>query len=361
MESLDPIPSPPGHLFREFCHRALPVLAFAGAIASTALVWNHRFTGTLVYGEVEAVQSHIITIEGGTLVQFDLDRFQSVTNGQILGTVETLDPDAVRSELNVLRTELGVLRSRMALDQTRNDQNVADLRIRWFEARVDLATARVQVENARRELERTAALHRDQILPAAELDVAQSIHDALVAEIEERSATVDALAEAVARFEDVQPRERADSLQMFDDSLSAQETLLTKQGRHRLRATLDGLVQQVFHRPGERLPPGAVVATITSPDPRRIVGYFRPPLILDPQAGMPVEIRTRSLPRQTALSHIASVGVAFEPVSPTLSNSFFGGVDLGLPFFVNLPPDLKVLPGERVDIVVRPSPSSATP
>jgi hypothetical protein len=88
----------------------------------------------------------------------------------------------------------------MALDQTRNDQNVESMRAQWLEARVDLATARVNLQNALRDVERNRRLRADKIVSDAEFELAQSLADALTVEVQERTAVVESLESSVTRL-----------------------------------------------------------------------------------------------------------------------------------------------------------------
>lgn len=355
MDPLEPIPSPPGHHVREFCHRFLPVLAFIGAAVTSAFLWDQRFATTTLFGEVEPIRADVTVLEGGTLTRLDVERFQVVTNGQLLGTLQCLDPDTVRNELAVLRSELEVMRSRMALDEARNEQNVESLRAQWLESRVDLATARVHLENARRDLERAERLRAEHILSDSEYDIALSLRDSLEVEVRERTAAVEGLGASLERLTALNQRDRGGTVDLIAQSIGAQERLLDQQRLVSLRAPMAGTVKIINHRPGERVPAGAVVATITATHAERIVGYVRQPLTLDPRPGMPVEIRTRGPHRQIAHSRISGVGSDLELVlSPLRLRGFDNSVERGLAFFVDLPPELQVHPGELVDLVVRP-------
>lgn len=355
MERLEPIPSPPGHLIREFCHRFLPVAVFAIAICLTAFLWNRRFTGTTTFGEVEPIRANIVSADGGTLSELFVDRFQSVTNGQVIATLQLLDPEAVRTDLAVLRSDLQVLKSRMSLDEARNAQNVESIRAQWLEARVDLATAKVNLENARREVDRLQRLRVDKIVSDSEFEAAESLRDSLAAEVTERTSVVAGLSEAVQRLVDSHQREESGNLDVITQSLVAQEQRLRQQQDHKLRATMDGVVRVINHRPGERVPAGAIVVVLTANRSERIIGYIRQPLVLEPRPGMPVEIRTRGPVRQTATSKVLNVGVDLEMVvSPLRLRGFDNSTERGLAFSVELPPSLNVHPGELVDLVVQP-------
>jgi hypothetical protein len=84
-EPLEPIPSPPSHVLREFGHRALPAVVFAGAALATALLWNHRFAGS---GPVDLapVQAGNAESSGRTLVSsIGTPPFAAVTGNPSFG------------------------------------------------------------------------------------------------------------------------------------------------------------------------------------------------------------------------------------------------------------------------------------
>lgn len=357
MERLDPIPSPPGHLLREFLHRFVPVLVFAAAIAGVGLLWNHRFVGTMLPGEVEPIRADVPLGHAGVITEILVDRFQPVTNGQPLAILETIDAGSASSELDILRTDLEVMRSRMSLDEERNDQNIEDLRIRWLEARVSLATVKVSLENSRRDLGRVDRLFRDKVIPEAEFDAVRTVNDALEAEVRERNVLVAGLEKTLVRLESEGKRDRGDSLEVLNRSLRAHEKRLEETRLVTIRSPLDGIVKSISFRRGQHVDTGAVFASVTAHRSELIVGYVRQPLTLRPEPGMPVEIRTRGPRRQFATSTVRSVGSDLDQVNSPLrlrgvDNSV---VERGLAFFVDLPPALDVHPGELVDLVVRPS------
>ena len=93
--------------------------------------------------------------------------------------------------------------------------------------------------------------------------------------------------------------------------------------------------------------------TDLTPAERRVIAYVRQPLSLEPQPGMPVEIRTRGVVRQVGLSEIANVSRPLDLISSTLRlPGFDSEIDRGLAFSVPIPADLHVHPGELVDVVV---------
>ncbi len=352
---LEPIPSPAGHLLREFCHRVVPSVVFVAGIAAAAWLWNNRFTGTMLFGEVEPVRASISATEAGTLLRLDIDRFQQVTNGQVIGVLQIMDSEAVQSSLAVLRSELGVLRARMSLDESRNEQNVETMRVRWLEARVAVATARVALENARRERERLANLFREKITSASDMDAAEANFTALEIEVKERTELVAGLRLALDKLEAEGKTERA--VDVIAESLSSQERVLEQQREQKLRAPLTGNIRALHFRAGERIPAGAVVAEVIAPRSERIVGFVRQPINLTPYPGMPVEIRTRGPRRRVVQSQILEVGSDIEWVnSPLRRRGLDNATERGIAFYVDVPADLEVHPGELVDLLVRSVP-----
>jgi len=356
MDRLEPIPSPPGHLVREFCHRALPVLTFIAAGVGAAFLWNQRFVGTLLQGEVEPIRANVTALEGGTISALHVQRWQEVTNQQPIATIQVIDADAVGRSVDVLRSELQVLRSRMALDESRNEQSVETLRVRWMEARVALATSRVALGNAERELQRNKQLFNQRILSESQLDSAQTLRDALELEVNERTQLADGIGESLKRLDATVQKDRGETMGVLERSLAAQESEIAHQGTQILRAPMAGIVRTLDTIPGERVASGAIVAEITSPKSKRIVGFIRQPLILEPRPGMVVEIRTRGATRQVGQSRISEVGADLELInSPLRLRGFDNATERGLAFMVPLPPELRVLPGELVDLMVQPS------
>lgn len=354
-DRLEPIPSPPGHFAREFCHRFLPVLVFAGAGLTTALLWNQRFTGTQLFGEVEPIAANVTSLEGGTIIDLHVERFQMVTNGQVIATVQTTDPEIAQSELAALRADLEIAKAKLSLDETRNDQDLEAVRVRWLEARVALATSQVTLENAGRERQRADQLFEQKILSEAEHDAAVSLHVALQAEVKERTALVDGLHTMVNRLEGSNHQDRRTTTEALSQAIAVQEQKLQLAREVKIRAPMDGMVKSLQHHAGERIAPSTAIATITSPHSRHIVGYVRQPLVIEPQPGMPIEIRTRGPKRQIVSSTILSVGSDLDlVVSPLRLRGFDNSVERGLAFLVALPSDLQVHPGELVDLVVRP-------
>jgi hypothetical protein len=69
---------------------------------------------------------------------------------------------------------------------------------------------------------------------------------------------------------------------------------------------------------------------------------------------MAIEVRARGRNREAGVGHVLSVGTHLEPILSELlpRGTSPGPTELGLPFLVSLPANLKVVGGETVDLVV---------
>jgi hypothetical protein len=80
---------------------------------------------------------------------------------------------------------------------------------------------------------------------------------------------------------------------------------------------------------------------------------MRQPLGPIPTTNDTVQVRTRSQRRQVASAQILKVGTQLEPINPALLSTDGTRVEVGLPILVSLPPGLRLMPGEFVDLSIR--------
>ena len=107
----------------------------------------------------------------------------------------------------------------------------------------------------------------------------------------------------------------------------------------------------IYCRAGEAVTAGQTIASIATPDPVRIVGYLRTPILNEPKVGAQVQVRTRGPRREVGVATVREVGAQLESVpAAVLGLVGLGRTELGLPVDISLPPNLKIRPGELVDI-----------
>jgi len=354
---LPPIPTPLSLRWREFRVRALPVLFFAAAIAGVGVIWQRNLTAPMLVGAVEVRSAAVAVPYAGTILQLNVDNFQTVTQGQPVAILAPSDP---RISLSVLQAELSILQIKLGMPQAqqRNQTDYEQLRVDWMRQRVDLATARVNLELARDQLQRDDELLKQKLISENDYEIAQKAAQALDVEVSERSNLVETTSVALKdlEFGDVNTLTN-ETTQPLLAELQAEENKVAQVAADAapftLFAPMTGSVN-VLRQSGENLMEGEPVLIVTATEPEKIISYLRQPIPFEPKVGMQVEVRTRALQGQTMLAAIKSVGSHFENITNALAMTKINSpYDLGLPIEINVPAGLKIRPGELVDLTVR--------
>jgi multidrug resistance efflux pump len=360
MDQLPPIPVPRGHRWREFKIKQVPILIFCVALVAVVLIWKQHVAAPGFIGEVETVHANVISTLPGLLTELNVDRFDTVSKGQVIGKVFPADPELLKASLAGIEIELKTLQTRGSLDNERNKLNYEQLRLDWLLQRTELAIAKVNLQFAEAEFHRQETLRNEKIVSESEFELAQNLRDARQEEVGERARVVlemEKRLKDLASVEDVLDTKENGSLK---EAIAAQEAqLLLTEGPVTLKAPIDGVVNTVNCRAGERVMAGIPIISITSPQSGRIIAFARQPLRLVPKVGDRVEIRTRSSPRKMAIANVLSVGSGVEAMivpqnnnKETYPNALGNPLERGLSFSVNLPDGLPVYPGETVDLVI---------
>ena len=356
MEPLPKIPSPPKLVWREFRHRFFPALVFGCALVASAVLWLQQASAPHLIGEVEVVSSPVGTGADGLLLELYVDRFSEVAAGDPIAELQVSDPETTQLALATMSTESQMLEARMMQEQENILQGFQQLRLNWLKERVALATARVQLQFDESELVRIGKLAADKLVSVDELERAQSRVDTRRAEIGERLHLVGEIEgslnglkpEDSGRFDTTVTTRISESLAAHEQQLREKNKTLT------LRAPIAGVVTLRHHLAGERVRRGEPIVTITATKPERIVGYLRPPLNNPPKPGDTIEVRTRAQRRQIGLGKVLRVGTHLEAISTNLAAANPGQLRQGVPLLISLPDNLSLLPGEQVDLAVRP-------
>ena len=357
MDSLPPIPTPPAQRWREFRIRVLPIFIFLCVIAAIVILWRNYVQPTGVVGMVEPNTTVVTTFRPGKLVGLTVKRFQRVKAGDVLGQVITTDPQVVEASLGVIRAQITLIRSGMApaIGAARADLDYIQLRLVLMKEKVSQASDRNELVLAQENFERQDKLFKYQIISLKQFEEVKSIRERLLSAINEREKYLEKLEQDLARFgltnNGQDPIQAAIAIQEQQLKLTeAQMTPLI------LTAPVEGLVAAINHASGENVVAGESILTINAPPKDHIVGFIRQPLSTTPQVGTPVEVRSRSAKRLTGSGRILEVGNQLEPIYTNLLINPAIRSEMGLPILVSLPPGLKLIPGEIVDLSIGSSP-----
>ena len=362
MEKLPKIPSPPEVLFREVRIAVVPYLAFGVVLGLTVLTWRGYVGPSGLVGEVEPVRSLVTAPQSGRLVALKVGLLDKVVVGQPIGEILPVDPRALAAQLSLGRARIGYLKDALdtRLRQQNNEIAYLQLRLDWLNQRAELATLKAQQTYYRRELNRQENFQKDptSFQRPAELDAARRDNESLNAQIDERARLVGELEIAITRLAPEEARLNEEAPAALRSALEIEERELgileAQLGPIALVSPLRGTVSAVHHRAGEHVTEGELVVTISGDQPTRVVGYLRQPLSLDLQPDMAIEVRARGRNREGGVGRVLSVGTHLEPILPELlpRGTSPGSTEFGLPFLVSLPPNLHVVGGEMVDLIV---------
>lgn len=361
-KSVSPVPIPLAQRWQDARTRLLPLLVFGAAICGVAVLWNGYVAAPTLVGQAEAVVANVSSQKPGVLAQLAVTRFQKVKAGDAVGQLMVADPRLLDSSLAVIRAEIEMLRVNMRpiVVQQHNAMDYSRLRLDWMRERTQLASTRVNLQLAETEYHRTEELFRQKITSQQNLDQAKANYESLLREVEELTRLV---AEGEQNFQTLQLTNTADITKISEDPLRAaigvQESKLrlveAELSPIVLRAPIEGVVSMVYHHSGEAVTAGQPIVAIATLNSVRIVGYLRPPLDAEPQVGARVEVRTRGLHREVGSAQVVEVGTQLENLPPTLAPLLkVASADLGLPIGISLPANLKIRPGELVDITLLP-------
>jgi len=363
MDPLPLIPTPAGQKWREFRIRFLPIIVFASTIASIFYIWREHVTPPNLIAHVEPVSAYVRAANDCLVTNLLVEIYQSVRKGDTIAEVIITDSrrlDAefqmLRSQLSLVQLQIGALidRDRLALDYygMRNDfQN--EIRL--------LKEAQAELPQAEYNVILSSNLLKTGLVSEFDFQTYLSRFALLKADIEH-------LTESISEFEGNidQMKNLGDSVTETNNTQQLRTLLADLETRRTaletmtstpviLTSPIDGIVTGIHARPGENVVGGEPVATISASESDRIVGYMRQPLALQPQNGMPCEIRTRSWKRLKSEGIITAVGAQFETITNIALLRADQMPDIGLPVAISMPAALKshLRPGEVVDVTVR--------
>jgi multidrug resistance efflux pump len=367
MNALPPIPTPLKQRLRPLRHQWLPVIMLLVVIFAVATLWQRMASPTSFVGMVETIQTVIISPDAGLLTNIVISPLQEVRAGDIVAELVTTDPRTVNSRLSVLRGRMQLME--MELDPILNRQRSAldyeRLVVDCAQIKVELATARVNLERAKNTHDRDKKLFDERLLSADWYDQSLKAWQALQVEVSEKEKIVALTEKSLERLaymaDSFVPGGENDPLKA---ALGVEEEKVklfqAKMKPIELQTPFDGVVTAVHRRPGEQVVPGEAIATITSRKAERIVGYLPQAFPINPKIGMQVEVATRSpfsLHKTKSIATITGVSPHLENITNAIVRPNNPNMDvpmLGRVVSVSLPVDLKLLPGQPLDITLLP-------
>jgi multidrug resistance efflux pump len=379
----------------------LPVLVWLGALAGVVILFHHRSLRFEVLGMAQGQVRQIAATCTGRLKSVPVELFQEVREGDPIAIIDTvLDNEHLEAELSAasaeikrLSAELEATRDRLIAEATNIETDRIASQRRFY---VDVENARLRVLELKATIETDRMMLEDLKLNS-KIYAAQNILDqndtvyyerrkikveynVLVRKIEENQRllaqeendlkqthqrrdefarrqpqlpSIDRVLEVVRRAINVQERQ-------VDALLARREPLILKAPidgvvsqilRRPVRRTGEGVVRQMIRRSGEAVEAGEPILTISATRPSEIIAYVSGEQLGQIQKGVKVEVIKENEPVQMGRSKVTYFG----PIMEVMPQQLWMAPDIpqwGRPMLIEIPPGLKLIPGEIVGIKV---------
>jgi multidrug resistance efflux pump len=352
-DKLPPIPTPASQRWREFRIQVLPFVVFLSVLSGIVYLWNAYVQPVGVIGSAETNMVNVTSLSDGLISELYVERFQTVTNGELIAVVVNTDPELIRAQIESAQADIKVLAARNEVDVQRTDQSYRQLRQDLFSLQVAQAISQVDWLQASNDWAREEVLFKQNIGQLANLQTAQAKRDAYAAAIQERSKQMDDLRQSLDQLGGGRKSENLDAFSEAIEKKGRELELMLKPSK--LLAPIGGMVSLVHHVQNERVLRGMPIVSISDPETRRIIGYIRQPVLDVPTTNDFARISTRSQPRQSGRGQILHVGAQLEPINPALLAPDTKRMEVGLPIVVAVPNGIHLVPGEYLDLFIEPN------
>ena len=319
-----PIPTPPSLLLRRVRYQVLPIATLVLSLAFAGYLWQRRGGSVTATGSVNSLQINVNAKIDGLLVELPrkVQIFDSVTAGEVLAR---LDSSHIEAQIQRETDRLNEVRRQLEMLNKVKGKNPTTAPATGAQGSPNNAIAVVPLKGSAR-----SAIIKAEV---AETDDDELLNNPML--------------------------QNKFSLEMMASSYQAKiQELEQKVLSQDIKAPISGTIVTIHRYPGQAVNAGQAIMTIASEKGEYIITYVRQTQIIQPTPGMVVNVHLRSAPR-TILSHVQSVGPAIEKIPPEhLRDPRI--TEWGLPVHISIPPDMKLRPGELVDLFFRPHEISGT-
>src|SRR5262249_15406003 len=193
----------------------------------------------------------------------------------------------------------------MNVDRERTRQAYEQLIENLNSTEVQQANDRARIFQLSNDYVRAKELWESKAIADAQLDAAKAQFDATLAQVIQRTVSIEELKRAVTNLV---PRLTDPDQDPIDKAIEAKRLELEMMLRPvTLKSPISGMVSAIHHLAGERIVRGTTLVSISDPLTRRIVAYVRQPVTEVPSTNDSMRIITRSLPRQAGVGKVLRV------------------------------------------------------
>jgi len=306
--------------------------------------------------------------DNGLLTNLWVASFQEVKAGDLIAEVTTTDPRTANNRLDVLRDRMRLTELEMVPILRRESSAIsyAGLIFACDRLKAELAMARINLGQASNQFERVSKLFHtggENVVTAVVYEKAKADYEGLQADVQEKCKIITATEKTIERLSYMADEPASGGANdPLKQALVVEEEKIKifeqKMKPLQLLAPISGIITAVHHQAGEQITAGQPVVLITSQKSGRIVGFLPPAFPITPRVGMKVEVRTRAPKRVTAMAKVTGIGPHLEIVTNTFVQPLLVRPTvvqpLARPISISLPPELKLLPGQPVDLRLQP-------
>ena len=372
--------------------RCLPVVVWLVVVVCVIGLLYHRSRRFEVLGFAQGQVFEVSATCTGRLKKVPVGLFEKVEQGQIVAVLDTiLDNEHPRDELQarlatilaeighltaqLVPTQEGLLAQAANLetnrvgDMRRFSVDVESARLQILQLKTLIATDQITLENLAVDVKIAEKLLEEEAIAPYELQKTQVQYNTLAKKVEENGLlleqaksdlelarqrrdefvrrqlqhpSVDGALEVVRKAIMVQER--------LMDEVSVQLVALKMREALELKTPLGGVVSQIQRWPGEVVDVNDPILTIAQLQATEVVAYTGEERIDQIREGMAVElVKNSGRTQQSARSQVISIGPAVvqKPVQLWRNPNI---PERGRPFVVKVPPQMKLIIGERVGI-----------
>lgn len=356
--NFEPIKVPLRRKLKEIRFRFLPILVFFLVGIAVFNLWDYHVTPSTFMGLAESERALVMSPRPGTVMAISGNRFDPVFEGDELARVYPVDPAVMNAHLEVILAEVELIRTSLepVSDRQRNLLNYEGLRLDLMNARIELATARINRDRMERDLVRADNLFDKNLISEAEYDLIRSAFASADLEVDEKGKLIGEMEDRLLALgaglitgdgsaSDDPVRAAINAKEKELNVIEAEMNPIT------IRAPISGMISFSYKHNGEFAGEGEPLFSISATGTRYVIGYVRQPVSRLPEPGATVEVRTRTR-RSSYEGQITHVGTQMEPVHESMLRPG-QTVEYALPVRIRISPDSDLIPGELVDITVR--------
>jgi multidrug resistance efflux pump len=363
MDPLTPIPSPLAARWRRVRPKVAHWIVFLGLCAGSAAAWRQLQQGLTFVGQVETIQTIVSSRDAGYITNLWVAPFQEVKIGDLVAEVITTDPRTVNNRLEVVRDRIRFMALQMEpiLSRQRTALAYEQLSVDCDRVRAEKSIAEVKLDQARSQLKRDETLFKQGALSAELFELSRRNKEAFEVEVAEKSNLVQRTEKTLERLKSI-----SDEYVPGGENDPIRQAIELEEDRARvfeakliplmLQAPTNGMVTTIHRHAGEQIIAGEPIATITSPQCVRIVGFLPQNFPFTPCVGMEVEVSNRKWKRSRGRATVTGVSPNLEAITNSLVAPLAVRPALipqmGRKVSISLPTGLELLPGEPVDLTL---------